>query len=95
MRIAQTTKRFRKDYAKLQRSGSKNMKKLRNLMELLIDDVILAAKYKDHALQGQWKDFRDCHVEGDWVLIYQLSEDEKGNSIVTFCASDNHSNLFE
>lgn len=59
-------------------------------MGKLIDGEILSPIYKDHSLQGQWKDFRDCHIEGDWVLIYKLSKD-----VITFCATDNHANLFE
>jgi mRNA interferase YafQ len=64
-------------------------------MEQLIDGKMLHAIHRDHALQGNWKDFRDCHIEGDWVLIYQIGEDADDNGTVTFCATDNHSNLFE
>ena len=64
-------------------------------MEELIDGQILHPMHRDHSLQGKWKNFRDCHVESDWVLIYQLSQDAHGNEVVTFCATDNHSNLFD
>lgn len=95
MRIAQTTRRFRKDYAKLKSSGRRDMKKLHVVMEQLIDGEALDLRHKDHPLQGEWKDFRDCHIEGDWVLIYRLDLDSKGNEVITFHATDNHSNLFE
>lgn len=95
MRIAQTTRRFRKDYKKLKHSGKKNIQKLRNIMEQLIDGKILDATHRDHLLQGEWKDFRDCHIEGDWMLIYKLDKNKQGNEIITFCATDNHANLFE
>lgn len=94
MRIIQTTRRFRKDYIKLKRSGKK-MQKLQTVMNMLIDGKILESQYRDHPLQGEWKKFRECHIEGDWLLIYQLNKDQKGNEIIMFCASDNHSNLFE
>lgn len=64
-------------------------------MEQLIDGKTLAANHKDHSLQGIWQDFRDCHIEGDWVLIYRLEKNSSLDEIVTFCATDNHSNLFE
>lgn len=70
------------------------MKKLHLVMEQLVGGVFLSKGHKDHALQGEWQDFRDCHIEGDWVLIYQIGYDENGSEIVTFHATDNHSNLF-
>lgn len=95
MKIVQTTKRFRKDYKKLKQSGAKNMNKLHTVMAKLIDGKSLDSTYNDHQLQGQWKNFRDCHVEGDWILIYTLSKNEKWQEIITFCATGNHSNLFQ
>lgn len=95
MRIVQTTKRFRKDYAKLKKSGNKNFEKLHKVMDDLIEERPLAAIHKDHPLRGEWSDFRDCHVESDWVLIYKLTKTIHGENVVTFCAMDNHSNLFD
>lgn len=95
MRIAQTTKRFRKDYAKLKKSGRRNLNKLHKIMEQLIDGKTLDAIHRDHALRGDWENFRDCHIEGDWVLIYQIGMGSGGSETVIFCATDNHSNLFE
>lgn len=94
MRIAQTTNRFLKDYAKLKKSGRKNMKKLQEIMEKLIDGEILEQKHKDHKLHGIWKDFRDCHIESDWILIYKIDKNEQNEEFITFCATDSHSNLF-
>lgn len=93
MRIPRHTKRFRRDYLKAKRSGKK-MKKLEVLMSLLIDSKPLPVKYKDHPLHGEWQHVRDCHIEGDWILLYELGKDETGNDVITFHATDNHSNLF-
>ena len=37
----------------------------------LANDQPLPEKYRDHALTGEWKDHRDCHVKPDLVLIYR------------------------
>ena len=71
------------------------MQKLRQVMEKLIDDRPLDAKHKDHQLQGELRQYRDCHIEGDWVLLYEYGIDESGKETITFHATDNHANLFE
>lgn len=63
-------------------------------MEQLIDGKILNPIYRDHALHAKWQDFRDCHIEGDWILIYQIGKESDGTEMIIFCATDNHSNLF-
>lgn len=60
----------------------------------LIKSEALSQRHRDHALQGELKGYRDCHIEGDWVLIYELGFDEEGNETITFHSTDNHSNLF-
>jgi mRNA interferase YafQ len=42
----------------------------------LAQDQPLATKHRDHALTGQWRDFRDCHIRPDLVLIYRKPEPE-------------------
>lgn len=93
MRNPSYTKRFRRDYSKAKRSGRK-MKKLEDVMHILIDGGILSSKNRDHALQGEWKNIRDCHIEGDWILLYELGVDDEGMEKITFHATDNHENLF-
>ena len=39
----------------------------------------LPAKLRDHALTGNWKDYRDCHVRPDLVLIYRRFNTDEGN----------------
>lgn len=48
------------------------MGKLRKIMEKLIDDTPLNAVHRDHQLQGEMKQYRDCHIEGDWILLYEF-----------------------
>lgn len=44
------------------------------IMYLLQHNEPLPAQYKDHQLTGKMRDFRDCHVKNDLVLIYQITE---------------------
>ena len=93
MRFPRYMKQFRRDYEKIKRSGRKTIK-LDAIMEMLIDGKALPPKNRDHPLQGEWKHLRDCHIEGDWILIYELGFDEMGQETILFHATDNHENLF-
>ncbi|OGJ54880.1 hypothetical protein A3D11_00725 [Candidatus Peribacteria bacterium RIFCSPHIGHO2_02_FULL_49_16] len=93
MRIPKTTKQFRRQYVKMSRSGN-NIAKLEAVMKLLIRGDTLPARYKDHALKGVYHNLRDCHIEGDWLLLYELGTDHDGRKMVIFHATDTHENLF-
>jgi len=69
------TAKFKQDVERQKRRG-KNTAKLRAIIEALCNRRSLELKQKDHALTGDWKGWRDCHVEPDWVLIYK-QEDNK------------------
>ncbi|GFK93390.1 mRNA interferase YafQ [Fundidesulfovibrio magnetotacticus] len=49
----------------------------------------LPAHFKDHALTGSWKGFRDLHIEPDWILIYAVDQDE-----VILTRTGTHADLF-
>jgi mRNA interferase YafQ len=84
------TKEFKKDWTRLSHSGRYDMKALKDAMKLLIDnDGPLPAEYKDHGLTGEWEDHRDCHIGGDFLLIYRIEEDK-----VIFVRAGTHSELF-
>ena len=74
---------------KLARKRGKDLSKLRELILLLIGDRPLPPRYKDHALDGGWKDFRDCHIEPDWLLIYKIEGDD-----LYLVRTGTHSDLF-
>jgi mRNA interferase YafQ len=93
MRFARFAKRFRRDYAKAKRSGKK-IAELDAVMQLLVNEVLLPPSYKDHALHGEWQGMRDCHIKGDWILLYELGSDDDGKATIIFHATDNHENLF-
>ena len=67
--------KFKRDVKHLQKQG-KDLQKLREVIELLANEQPLPEKYRDHKMTGNWNDFRDCHIEPDWVLIYRI-EDNK------------------
>ena len=80
MRTSKYTNKFKRDY-KREKSGKSrhHAQKLdRDLMaviNLLIADAPLPPRYSDHPLTGDWKDFRDCHIRPDLVLIYRKPND--------------------
>jgi mRNA interferase YafQ len=62
---------FRRD-VKLAQKRRKDMAKLREIILLLVEGNPLPTRYKDHPLGGDWKHYRDCHIEPDWLLIYKV-----------------------
>ncbi len=87
------TKSFEKDWERLSRSGRYNLNSLKEAILLLIaNDNPLGAEWKGHALKGNWSGFRECHIGGDFLLIYEI--DEKSN-IVVFVRAGTHAELFE
>ena len=65
---------FRRDVKLAQRRG-KDMSKLREVILLLAEGSPLAPRYNDHPLAGEWKHYRECHLEPDWLLIYKIESD--------------------
>src|SRR5438034_11528150 len=85
------TKQFVKDWRRLERSGRYPMQELRQVMDLLIENrAPLPPEYLDHPLKGDWQDFRDCHIRGDWLLIYRIAESSEGEEVV-FARTGTHS----
>ncbi|MCE0957482.1 MULTISPECIES: type II toxin-antitoxin system YafQ family toxin [Pseudomonas] len=54
----------------------------------------LAPEWLDHPLKGNWVGFRECHVGGDFLLIYRLDAESKQEQIV-FVRTGTHADLFE
>lgn len=66
---------FKKDYKKAVKQ-SKDINHLKDVIEKLSKKEKLDKKYFDHKLSGKLKEYRDCHIEPDWVLIYKTTEAE-------------------
>jgi len=76
MRTISRTSRFKKDYKREARGGHRETldADLLAAVSLLTTDVMLAEKFRDHPLAGEWIDHRDCHIKPDLVLIYRLPD---------------------
>lgn len=68
------TSQFKKDFKRVSRQR-KDLTKLEYVIETLLSNKKLESKFKDHQLSGKWKNHRDCHIEPNWLLIYQLTID--------------------
>lgn len=68
------TNQFKKDL-KLAKKQHKDTEKLFAVIEKLANGETLDPKYRDHDLAGDYKGCRECHVEPDWLLIYEVMND--------------------
>ena len=68
MRRAVRSSAFRRDVRRAQKRG-KDAAKLRQVISLLLAGEPLPDQYKDHPLRGNWKGYRDAHLEPDWLFI--------------------------
>jgi len=69
------TTQFKRDYKRIKKQN-KELYKLKVLIEKLVTGKKLEVKYKDHQLSGDFKGYRDCHIEPDWLLIYKKTTDD-------------------
>jgi mRNA interferase YafQ len=68
----------------------KDTSKLGRLILLLLAEEPLPDRYDDHPLKGNWKGYRDAHIEPDWLLIYRVAGDE-----LHLVRTGSHSDLFD
>lgn len=66
---------FRKDLKQAKKRGFK-IDKLTEVVNTIASQNPLAEKYRDHNLTGDYKGFRECHIEPDWLLIYRIESSE-------------------
>ena len=89
MRTIRFTSKFKKDYKRIKRRG-KDQSHLRDVVELLANDQTLPSHYRDHDLIGDYVGTRECHIEPDWLLIYQF----QGETELILVRTGSHSDLF-
>lgn len=84
-----TERRFDKDLLR-QKNRGKNIEKLGKITYLLRRDGRLPLSFSPHKLSGEYEGLWECHIEHDWLLIYEINDEE----IVLICTGT-HSDLFE
>ena len=85
-----SSNRFKKDLKLALRRGYR-IELLEEVVNKLADGIVLEPKYKDHELAGEFKGLRECHITPDWLLIYQVIE----NDLVLYLSrTGTHSDLF-
>lgn len=86
------TAKFKKSYKKIKKQG-KNIKLLKEVITLLANEETLPEKYKNHKLNDNkfYKNCGECHIEPDWLLIYEYIEDKL---ILLLIDTGSHSELF-
>ena len=85
------TTQFKKDL-KLARKQGKDLDRLFEAVGILADGGVLDASFCDHALSGKYKDARECHVEPDWLLVYEILDDVL---VLMLYRLGSHSELFK
>ena len=89
MRVVAPTNKFDRDLRKAVRRN-KDLTKLKKAVSLLALKGKLPPRYKPHSLIGHWVPSWDCHIEPDWILIYQVTKTH-----VYLFRTGAHSDLFE
>ena len=85
------TNQFKRDL-KLAKRQNKNLDKLFEVIGILADGGVLDAKYRDHDLSGDYKGTRECHIEPDWLLVYEIRDDVL---VLMLYRLGSHSELFK
>lgn len=84
------TSLFKKDLKTAKKRGY-DLSLLNDVVDTLASGQPLAEKYKDHSLIGNYKGCRECHITPDWLLIYEISNNEL---ILYLARTGTHSDLF-
>ncbi len=85
------TSHFKKD-ARLMKERGLEMEKLKTIVGMLAEGFCLPERCHDHALKGNLKEHRECHIESDWLLVYRIYNAEL---ILELTRTGSHSDLFK
>ena len=81
---------FKKDFKRIKKRGY-DISRLEKIVELLANEVPLPEQFKDHNLSVNYNGFRECHIAPDWLLIYQVNNNEL---VLVLSRTGSHSDLF-
>ncbi|MFT8616553.1 MAG: type II toxin-antitoxin system YafQ family toxin [Lentilactobacillus hilgardii] len=90
MRAIQYEKSFKKDFKKAIKQGKKESD-FKKIVTLLVNELPIPDRYRDHSLTGNYVGHRELHINPDWLLIYKISDDEL---LLTLTRTGSHSDLF-
>jgi mRNA interferase YafQ len=88
MKLIRRTLQFKQDVTRMEKRG-KDLIQLKGVLAAWVSGRELAAHLRDHVLVGQYKGTRECHLEPDWLLIYESTESE-----LLLIRTGSHSDLF-
>lgn len=86
------SKKFSKSLNKIAKSGNFPRNEIQKVIKYLASGQKLDSKYKDHKLQGEFKDYRECHIRPDLLLIYQIKNREL---VLVLINIGSHADLFD
>ena len=92
-RTLKETSQFKTDKKRIKGSGRYDWEKMRSVVKELMNDRPLDKRHHDHELSGEYEGARDCHVEPDWLLIYDL-EGPVQTGTLKLIRTGTHSDLF-
>ena len=81
---------FKRDYKRIKKRGY-DLRLLEDVIALLAQEQELPASYRDHALTGDYSGCRECHIAPDWLLVYEVLQDEL---LLYLTRTGTHSDLF-
>ena len=84
------TSQFKKDLKRMQKQ-QKDLAHLQRVLTILANGEALPQEYRDHALSGNFKGIRECHIEPDWLLMYQI---DNHTLYLYLTRTGTHSDLF-
>ena len=84
-------KRFKTSIRKILKSGHCKQEEIDIIIEIIASGKTLDRKYRDHALTGEYRGYRECHIKPDMLLIYKI---EKDILILVLADIGSHANLF-
>ncbi len=91
MLTLETTAQFRRDYKRIKKRGY-NLKLLEGVIDALLAGEKLDPKHRDHALTGSMRDYRECHILPDWLLMYRI---EGERLVLVANRTGTHADLFD
>jgi mRNA interferase YafQ len=90
LRSIYSTNKFKKDYQRMAKRQA-DIEELNMVIEMLANDIPLDQKYNDHPLKGMQDSTRDCHIQNDWILIYE----KNGKTELHLIRTGSHADLFK